>query len=371
MSDQKPLLSICIPTYNRSSFLRVMLQALLPQVAECGDQVEVWVIDNASPDETPAVVEESRALGPFHYCRNESNIGPLLNVLKGPCELATGEFVWVLGDHNLMMPGALSRIILELRSHPQFRLFYANFNCARYPEHWPDLAINGFSGTTEYIANPDLENSEISQWHELLRPYSALCTQVYAHIVQTSIWTSYWRNRNFGDAHSCSLTTYPHTQMIAESCFYEPTYYLGAPAITIFNGAQSWSQLKTQLNVYCYGLPQLILLFGALGCSAEQVARFEEEFAVPVTREVLLRSCKHAGVAATVRDVLSSCRAGSYVRRTLRRVVLEYTFPGVNNTVQHARRWFMSRHQWWLYNCRPVRWFRAWSKRSSISSTSH
>ena len=140
MSDQKPLLSICIPTYNRSKFLRVMLQALLPQVAEFVEQVEVWVIDNASPDETPAVVEESRALGPFQCFRNESNIGALLNVLKGPCELATGEFVWVLGDHNLMMPGALSRILEELRSHPQFKLFYANFNCARYPEPWPALA---------------------------------------------------------------------------------------------------------------------------------------------------------------------------------------------------------------------------------------
>ncbi|MFN9035955.1 MAG: glycosyltransferase, partial [Planctomyces sp.] len=88
-----------------------MLQALLPQVSQFPGQVEVWVLDNASTDKTDQVLAESVVLGPFRVHRQHQNIGPTRNIVCGPATLANGEYVWVLGDHNLLRPGALSRLL--------------------------------------------------------------------------------------------------------------------------------------------------------------------------------------------------------------------------------------------------------------------
>src|SRR4030095_6701459 len=99
-----PLLSICIPTYNRAERLRVMLQAVLPQVAAHADKVELWISDNASSDHTPQVVADAHVLGPLQYSRNSSNLGIVGNLITLTSELARGEFVWGLGDDDLLRP---------------------------------------------------------------------------------------------------------------------------------------------------------------------------------------------------------------------------------------------------------------------------
>ncbi len=49
----RPLLAICIPTWNRAPQLRKLLTRLHDELGDEGDIV-VLVADNASDDETPA-----------------------------------------------------------------------------------------------------------------------------------------------------------------------------------------------------------------------------------------------------------------------------------------------------------------------------
>src|SRR5512135_234937 len=91
-----PLLSICIPAYNGARYLPVVLHALLPQVSQTGGRVEVVLLDDASTDNTADLVAHSRQYGPVQYIRNQINQGSARNIVKGPTELATGEFVWVM-----------------------------------------------------------------------------------------------------------------------------------------------------------------------------------------------------------------------------------------------------------------------------------
>ena len=65
MDKNKYLLSICIPTYNRAIYLREALDNITSDPA-FDDRVEIVVSDNASTDETSAVVEK--------YCNNYSNV---------------------------------------------------------------------------------------------------------------------------------------------------------------------------------------------------------------------------------------------------------------------------------------------------------
>jgi abequosyltransferase len=50
------LLSVCIPTYNRDTYLEKCLQSIVKQVGN-NPQVEVIISDNVSNDNTPDVCE--------------------------------------------------------------------------------------------------------------------------------------------------------------------------------------------------------------------------------------------------------------------------------------------------------------------------
>jgi abequosyltransferase len=120
----QPLLTIAIPTYNRSRYLRELLSALHDQVVR-EPQVELIISDNASPDDTPAVVAEFQEQGlPVRYLRNPENIGADGNFLQ--CfEQARGKYFWLFGDDDVLLPGAL-RLLVERLASQTYDLVYLN-----------------------------------------------------------------------------------------------------------------------------------------------------------------------------------------------------------------------------------------------------
>src|SRR5215210_40594 len=103
MADRSsPLLSICIPTYNRAELLRSALHSVVRQAARIGAEVEVVVADNCSTDNTTDVVEWARQFGEIRYYRNQDNFGVNYNILQLVNSLAKGEFCWLLGDDDLV-----------------------------------------------------------------------------------------------------------------------------------------------------------------------------------------------------------------------------------------------------------------------------
>src|SRR6266446_8826045 len=114
----RPLLSICIPTYNRAALLKSALAALTPQVVALGSKVELLVSDNCSPDGTKEVVECAQRSCPIRYRRNEENFGGLYNFVNTASEFARGDFSWILGDDDLIRPGAVAKIVSIIERFP-------------------------------------------------------------------------------------------------------------------------------------------------------------------------------------------------------------------------------------------------------------
>ena len=107
-----PLLSICIPTFNRLKYLCELLPTIIAEVAEANRveaRVELLVSDNASTDGTEAYVR-----GHVHpwlvYRRNPTNIGCDRNLLACVAH-ARGDYVWLLGDDDLLESGGLARVL--------------------------------------------------------------------------------------------------------------------------------------------------------------------------------------------------------------------------------------------------------------------
>ncbi|MBR7633453.1 glycosyltransferase family 2 protein [Janthinobacterium lividum] len=116
-------LSICIPTYNRSGYLKRFLEKLYSEIEKFSlqKQVEVIVSDNSSVDDTPTIVQAFINKG-LIYSRNENNIGPDANFLK-LFEMSTGEYIWLPGDDDLFAEDFLP-YILQAAEKEKFDYFY-------------------------------------------------------------------------------------------------------------------------------------------------------------------------------------------------------------------------------------------------------
>lgn len=117
----KPLLTIAIPTYNGSRTIRNMLDLLLPQ---CNNQVQLLISDNCSTDSTEEIIAEYKMKwGNIEYYRNEENIGPDANFLQ--CmRMAEGHFTWLVSDDDIVVEGAVDKIIAFLAEHMDVGLVY-------------------------------------------------------------------------------------------------------------------------------------------------------------------------------------------------------------------------------------------------------
>ncbi len=122
MPREGPLLTIAIPTYNRSVYITQLLTALAPQLAQ-EPRVELLISDNASPDNTQDLINCFRGKGlSCRYIRNETNIGSDANFLQCFKE-AAGKYVWLVGDDDIIPSGAIDRLMSFLLSN-DFDLVY-------------------------------------------------------------------------------------------------------------------------------------------------------------------------------------------------------------------------------------------------------
>ncbi len=128
-TSSAPTLSLCLPTYKRAALLDGALRAVLGQITpDRAAQVEVIVLDNASPDDTPGVVARAQAdfsHVPMRYVRRLENIGPDANFTDALTQ-ARGEFLYLLSDDDILLPGAVETLLGLIAAHPGFDAFALN-----------------------------------------------------------------------------------------------------------------------------------------------------------------------------------------------------------------------------------------------------
>ena len=359
MSTAKtPLLSICIPTCNRADFLRVMLEALLPQVSKFPEEVEVWVLDNASTDQTAQVLVESAALGPFRVHRQNQNVGPTRNIVCGPAKLARGTYVWVLGDHNLLRAGALSRVLKFLRENQTYDVFYMNFRVGMFPGDWPDSAVAGFDGTFSYEVNTEFRSGPLAHWYLLLTAANAACTQNYVHVIRTIIWRDFWQSGVAGDDYTSALMTYPHTMTVIKNHLYRPVFVVAEPVLTIFNGAQSWGNPVTRVKVYLVGLSELLHTLRRHNLPAPLLAELWKSFFVQQSARVILDACAGDRRWPGLKLVVAHLRCDRRCWQVFLSVLPEILLPRSTCCFRRIVHWVKNYRNWYICNCRPARWLK-------------
>ena len=120
---EKPKVTVGIPTYNRSAFLRQSIESAL---AQSYPDFRLVITDNASTDDTAEVVasyDDPRIV----YTRSEENVGMTANFNR-VLELTDTEFVTLLYDDDLFYPDYLKHTVEALEHHPDVGAVHTGFD---------------------------------------------------------------------------------------------------------------------------------------------------------------------------------------------------------------------------------------------------
>jgi len=140
--------SVIIPCYKYAHYLRGCVESVLRQD---GVDVRALILDDCSPDDTPAVArqlmaEDSRV----EYRRNVTNRGHIETYNVG-IEWCSGDYYLLLSADDMLAPGALARAAGVMDGHPEVCLTYGaeiktaepRFELAPAPEDYYARVVSG------------------------------------------------------------------------------------------------------------------------------------------------------------------------------------------------------------------------------------
>src|SRR5579862_8058719 len=120
-------LAICIPTRNRAR----LLDRTLRRLSGCTEVFsEIVVSDNASTDDTSAVIEAwTPRLPRLRYARQAENVGAFRNIHAAQ-SLARQTYAFVLSDDDALIPAAIARAVATLEQDSTCVAVYGGYERA-------------------------------------------------------------------------------------------------------------------------------------------------------------------------------------------------------------------------------------------------
>ncbi len=243
-------LSICIPTYNRASHLANCLQSILFNKSRSKIDFQVCVSNNGSTDETERVVFSAQDQMPIKYRKNSDNLGISQNFLD-VVEMADGEFVWIIGDDDLLLSDTIHRLSEIISQHSDVDYFYINsfhlttqhvfsfpqpFDISNLPVNmepfssWPD------SGEMKFM---DLIDPRISfdflggMYLSVFRRKSWIAN---AHVINTAALDD---SRIFSHFDN----TFPHIKIFSKAFANSKAFFQAKPLSVCLTGAREWAPM--------------------------------------------------------------------------------------------------------------------------------
>lgn len=233
------ILSICIATYNRANFIGETIESIVPKLS---DSVELLIIDGASPDNTEEVVRGHMVRHPsIRYCREEANSGVDADYDRA-VQYASGEYCWLMPDDDLMMPGAIDRVLGVLQEGPELVVVDALVKDASLETTLMNRRL-GFSGLRRYTS---------AEADRFMADTGDALTFIGAAIVQREWWLSRDRERYYG-------TLFIHVGAIFQKPLIRNVIAIGEPLLTIRYGNAMWTPRR--FEIWAFKWPDLVWSF--------------------------------------------------------------------------------------------------------------
>jgi len=245
-------LSICIPTYNRAIHLANCLNSIIHCSLNSELKFQVCVSDNHSTDDTESVVRTAQSEIDIKYHKNNSNLGHARNFLN-VVNMAEGDFIWLIGDDDLLMPYAIESLCNLIDAHPVVDFFY----------------VNSFQLTTEFLddypepfdtSSLPLDMVPFSKWKVAGEmPFLQLIDPKISFDFLGGMFLSVFRRVNWmqnvsvlnesaiKDSRTFSHfdNTFPHVKIFAKAFSKSKAYFNVQPLNVCLTGAREWSPMNS------------------------------------------------------------------------------------------------------------------------------
>lgn len=246
-------LSICIPTYNRSVYLENCLNSIKLANKTSNLQVEVCVSDNCSKESIEPIIRRYDKDINIKYNKNSKNMGMGKNILKA-VSMAKGEFCWLLGNDDLVLPDTFKKISNLFREFKEIDFYYINsfhlsaerFNNFKHPIDTKILNYKDFKKFSNH------ERSGKLNFFELIDPQKSFefMLSIFLCIFRREYWVKNLhvvRKDLIDDSNQYSNldNTAPHSKIWAKGFKDKKAYFSSEPLSINVHGPRSkdWGNL--------------------------------------------------------------------------------------------------------------------------------
>jgi glycosyltransferase involved in cell wall biosynthesis len=238
-------LSVCITTRNRRAYIAETLENILGQ---CPPEVEVVVVDGASTDGTVAVIQEVAARHPqLRLITPETNSGLDADFDKA-VQAARGTYCWLFSDDDLLVPGAIARVLEACQDDPTVVIVDASVHDAGF--------VRTYKARRLPERGPDRYGAE--QTPELFGDCGEHLTFIGAVIVRREFWLARERARYYG-------SEFIHCGVLFQAPIPGLVRVLREPLVKIRYGVGNWT--SRAFDVWMYKWPRLVWSFDWIDAS--------------------------------------------------------------------------------------------------------
>lgn len=241
----KYLLTVAIPTYNRSQDLKECLSYVVPQILPYKDQVHIYISDNSSTDDTKEVVnsflvDHSDVI--TYFCQKE-NIQAAPNY-NDAVHKVDSEYVYLLSDDDVIVPGFISIILGYINQYHVDHIYLCRF-----------------------VATPEMENvflfeknignsyfTHYSNGGELIKEHLDGLSCISANIFKKSLWIENTGNRKEDCPGYVWLSILLHGVVKSNNvgCINYPMFTAKIPRIQRYAKNWPWYYIKGLGQLFLY-----------------------------------------------------------------------------------------------------------------------
>lgn len=221
---QKYLLAICIPTFNRSNYLRGLLENISFELEKYHilNDIQIVIVDGQSDDDTEGMVGNYKINCDLKYYRRDVRVGIDKDIIK--CvELSDAKYCWLFSDDDRFCEGAIFYLLTVLKKENDLNGCFCNrvsydFNLKQKVaevSEWPGKTIKEdrfFLEKSECIKNIGMDFGFIS-----------------SQVVNTSKWKKAVGSEDYGDLYkSYYLMVHIIFKMMNDNCRW---FYIQHPLV--------------------------------------------------------------------------------------------------------------------------------------------
>ena len=291
--QSSPLLSICIATFKRAAFIAETLDSIVPQL---NDDVELLVVDGASPDETESVMRRYIQRHPIVTYFRQAENGGVDGDYDNAVHYARGEYCWLMTDDDLLKPDAVQRVLAALEQRPDVVMVNTELRNANL-RACLNRRLNPIKDDCTYSA---------SQFEDFFRSSASHMSFIGTIIVRRSLWLERERKRYYG-------TLFIHVGTLLQKPL-ESVAMIAEPAIIARFGNAMWT--PRSFEIWMKKWPELIWSF--------------DNVSVETRRHVIARYPAHS-----FRELLMQRAIGAYDSSSYQNVV-EPSSKGLMRWIYHS-----------------------------------